>query len=63
MQTIGQDAAPAHMRSRFIGLFKVCTDSGTFAGPLLVGAVSQVIVVAAAVVVVAAKRLELVLLA
>jgi hypothetical protein len=37
VMTIGQDAAPADARSRFIGLFKVATDSGIFAGPMAVG--------------------------
>ena len=37
VMTIGQDAAPPAARPRFIGLFKVFTDCGTFAGPAAVG--------------------------
>ena len=40
---MGQDAAPSgqQQRSRFLGLYKVATDTGTFAGPLAVGLVAQ----------------------
>lgn len=41
VQTVGQDAAPARARSRFIGLYKVCSDAGTFIGPLVVGIVTD----------------------
>ena len=43
VQTVGQDAAPSgqQQRSRFLGLYKVATDTGTFAGPLAVGLVAQ----------------------
>ncbi|KAL1500197.1 hypothetical protein AB1Y20_012866 [Prymnesium parvum] len=41
VQTVGQDSAPAHARSHFMGLFKLLGDCGSFAGPLLVGAISQ----------------------
>lgn len=42
-RAVGQDAAPAHARSKFIGLFKVCTDAGTFMGPLTVGILMHVV--------------------
>ena len=43
LMTVAADAAPpdATSRARFIGLFKVVSDSGTFAGPMIVGVVSQ----------------------
>ena len=37
VMTIGQDAAPSDAKGRFLGLFKVCTDSALFAGPFSVG--------------------------
>ena len=39
--TIGQDAAPAVGKSTFIGVFKVCTDSALFLGPLSVGLLTR----------------------
>ena len=41
VQTVGQDAAPPRARSRFIGVYKVCSDAGTFIGPLVVGIVTD----------------------
>ena len=41
VMTIAQDVAPTKGRSRFIGMFKVVTDGGTFAGPMLVGLLSH----------------------
>ena len=37
IMTIGQDAAPSKAAGRFLGLFKVCTDSALFIGPFSVG--------------------------
>ena len=43
VQTVGQDAAPTgqRARSKFLGLFKVATDCGTFVGPMAVGLTSH----------------------
>jgi MFS family permease len=38
--TMAQDGAPAVGRSRYIGVYKVLSDSGQLVGPLLVGFIS-----------------------
>ena len=40
IMTMMQDAAPADARSEFIGAFKLCSDLGTFSGPLFVGLIA-----------------------
>jgi MFS family permease len=52
IMTLAQDgatqSAPAEARSKFIGAFKVITDSGAFCGPMLVGVVAQAMTLDAA---------------
>jgi MFS family permease len=40
IMTIGADVAPAKGRAEFLGAFRLCHDTGTLAGPLVIGAVS-----------------------
>ena len=41
VMTIGQDAAPYRAKGKFLGMWKACTDSATFFGPMAVGAIAQ----------------------
>lgn len=36
MMTLGSDVAPANARSQFLGIWRICADSGNAAGPLIV---------------------------
>lgn len=38
LMTIGADVAPPHARAQFLGVWRLCQDSGNAAGPLLVAA-------------------------
>ena len=49
--TIASDAAPPEQRGQFLGAFRLWSDSGTLAGPLLVSAVAAVAALVPAVVV------------
>lgn len=42
MMTLGADAAPADGRIRFLGIWRVLSDSGNAAGPVIVSAVASV---------------------
>ena len=42
VMTLGTDLAPPHQRSAFLGLWRLLTDLGTSAGPVVVGAVAVV---------------------
>jgi MFS family permease len=50
VMTLGADAAPAADRAQFIGGWRMCSDFGAAAGPLVVSAVSSVAPLAAAAV-------------
>ena len=50
VMTLGADAAPTADRAQFIGGWRVCSDLGAAAGPLVVSAVSSVAPLAAAAV-------------
>ena len=50
VMTLGADAAPAADRAQFIGGWRVCSDLGAAAGPLVVSAVSSAAPLAAAAV-------------
>lgn len=52
MMTIGADVAPADERVRFLGVWRVFSDSGNAIGPVLVSAVATVASLAAGIVVV-----------
>jgi MFS family permease len=57
MMTIGADAAPVAERVRFLGLWRVFSDSGNAAGPVLVSVVATAWTLAIAVVTVGATGL------
>ena len=38
LMTLGADVAPPRIRSQFLGVWRLCSDSGTAAGPLVVSA-------------------------
>ena len=40
LMTLGADVAPPETRSQFLGVWRLCSDSGTAAGPLVVSAVA-----------------------
>jgi MFS family permease len=40
LMTLGADVAPPETRSQFLGVWRLCSDSGTAAGPLAVSAVA-----------------------
>lgn len=40
IMTLGADAAPPGARAQFLGAFRLCADTGTCAGPLLIAAVT-----------------------
>lgn len=50
MMTLGADAAPAHSRIRFLSLWRVMSDSGNAAGPVVVSVVASAWSLAAGVV-------------
>ena len=50
VMTLGADAAPAADRAQFMGGWRMCSDFGAAAGPLVVSAVSSVASLAAAAV-------------
>jgi len=48
VMTVGSDLAPAHQRGAFLGLWRVLSDAGMSAGPMLVSALVQLAGLAAA---------------
>ncbi len=50
MLTLGADAAPAHNRVRFLGIWRLVSDSGNAAGPIVVSVVATVWSLAAGIV-------------
>jgi hypothetical protein len=48
--TLGADASPSQDRAQFLGGWRVCSDLGNAAGPLVVSAVSALATLAAAAV-------------
>lgn len=50
MMTLGADAAPADGRIRFLGIWRVLSDSGNAAGPVIVSAVASAATLAAGIV-------------
>jgi MFS family permease len=57
MMTLGADAAPAEERVRFLGLWRVFSDSGNAVGPVLVSVMATLWTLAAAIVVVGSTGL------
>jgi hypothetical protein len=50
MLTIGADVAPSERRLRFLGLWRVMSDSGGALGPLVVSTVASTVALAAGIV-------------
>lgn len=46
--TLGADFAPPHERSEFLGVWRLMSDSGSFAGPVLMGYIASTFVLATA---------------
>lgn len=52
VMTLGADAAPAQGRAEFLGVWRVCSDAGTAAGPLLISGVTVLASLGTAIVVI-----------
>lgn len=50
LMTLGADVAPAETRSQFLGVWRLCADSGTAGGPLVVSAAASLGSLAAGIV-------------
>ena len=48
--TLGADAAPPHARPEFLGVWRLCSDSGTAGGPLLIAGVTALAALGPAIV-------------
>ena len=55
--TLGTDFAPAHERGQFLGVWRLVGDSGSFAGPLLMGYIANSFMLATALTVTASLGL------
>ncbi len=47
--TLGADFAPAHERGEFLGVWRLVSDSGSFAGPILLGYIASTVALATAI--------------
>jgi len=57
LMTLGADLAPAEARSEFLGVWRLIGDVGFTGGPLVVGAVADLLILPAAALVIAAVGL------
>lgn len=46
--TLGADFAPAHERGEFLGVWRLCSDLGSFAGPIVMGYIANTFLLATA---------------
>ncbi|GHD10273.1 MFS transporter [Zhihengliuella salsuginis] len=54
VMTLGADYAPAHARPQFLGIWRLLTDSGMMAGPVVLSAVTSAATLGAGILVIAA---------